>query len=103
MYKYDYDMYDQPDTLGSGVRYRLLPVLFTKLLPLLYLYREICIQFLLPLPRDEGYETMFLEFAGHQFQMTSLLNYKVGVDCANMPRETLPYTYYGIFLVSLWK
>ncbi|XP_065184904.1 ATP synthase mitochondrial F1 complex assembly factor 1-like [Sycon ciliatum] len=32
--------------------------------------------FILPLPRESGYELMYVEYAAHQFQMTSLLNYK---------------------------
>ncbi|MPC90042.1 ATP synthase mitochondrial F1 complex assembly factor 1 [Portunus trituberculatus] len=33
--------------------------------------------FVLPLPRDKGYEFIILQFAGHEVHFTSLVNYQV--------------------------
>ena len=36
----------------------------------------VCLQFVHPLPREEGYELMFSQFSGHRCHFTSLINYK---------------------------
>lgn len=40
------------------------------------IYTLLSVQFVYPLPRDEGYEYMFSQFSGHRCHFTSLINYQ---------------------------
>lgn len=39
----------------------------------------ICWQFLFPLPRDQGYEFIYAQFAANEIHFTPLINYQVSL------------------------
>lgn len=50
------------------------------------------VQFVYPLPRDEGYECIFGQFSGHRCYFTSLINYQQYQENAPVALTLTHYT-----------
>ena len=66
------DIWNQYFSKRSGISGTITPQVYARLQETSQRYPF----FILPLPKEEGYEFYFLQFSGHQIYLTSLLEYQ---------------------------